>query len=103
MSKSTIAICSTFTQPTPIHRSLLLLTSLGDIENLQSCRRRCQLNNTKQERWENEEFAGHTWGQALLQLVGFFGILEDKRIEQAMATDLELDLLRLAVLFDPCR
>lgn len=38
-----------------------------------------------------------TWGQALLKLVGLVGVLQDQRVEEAVASDLELDLLGLAV------
>lgn len=39
----------------------------------------------------------HTWGQALLKLVGLVGVLQDQRVEEAVASDLKLDLLGLAV------
>lgn len=42
-----------------------------------------------------------TWGQALLQLVGLVGILQDESVDEALAADLELDLLGLAVTLDP--
>lgn len=46
-----------------------------------------------------------TRGKALLELVGLLGVLEDKGVQEALAADLELDLLVLAVLLDPggCR
>lgn len=39
-----------------------------------------------------------TWGQALLELLGLLGVLEDKSVLVAVAPDLELDLVGLAVL-----
>lgn len=42
-----------------------------------------------------------TRGKALLELVGLVGVLEDKGVQEALAADLELDLLGLAVLLDP--
>ena len=46
-----------------------------------------------------------TRGKALLELVGLVGVLENKGVQEALAADLELDLLGLAVLLDPggCR
>ena len=41
-----------------------------------------------------------TWGQALLQLIGLVGILQDKAVDEPVASDLELDLLRLTVALD---
>ena len=51
----------------------LLLVTLGDVHDLEG------------------------WGQALLKLVGLVGVLQDQRVEEAVASDLELDLLGLAV------
>lgn len=42
-----------------------------------------------------------TRGQALLELVGLVGVLQDKGVEGAVAADLELGLLGLAVALDP--
>lgn len=39
--------------------------------------------------------------QALLELIGLVGVLQDKRVDEALAADLELDLLGLAVALDP--
>lgn len=41
-----------------------------------------------------------TRGQALLELVGLLGVLQDKGVQVAVAADLELGLLVLAVLLD---
>lgn len=41
-----------------------------------------------------------TRGQALLELVGLVGVLQDKGVKVAVAADLELGLLVLAVLLD---
>lgn len=41
-----------------------------------------------------------TWGQALLELVGLVGVLQGKGVDEALAADLELDLLGLAVALD---
>lgn len=41
-----------------------------------------------------------TRGQTLLELVGLFGVLQDKGVKVAVAADLELGLLVLAVLLD---
>lgn len=38
--------------------------------------------------------------QALLQLVGLVGVLQDKGVDEALAADLELDLLGVAVALD---
>lgn len=43
----------------------------------------------------------HTRRQALLELVGLLGVLQDKGVDVALAADLELDLLGLAVALDP--
>lgn len=42
-----------------------------------------------------------TRGQALLELGGLVGVLQDEGVEEAFAADLELDLLALAVALDP--
>jgi hypothetical protein len=39
--------------------------------------------------------------QALLQLLGLVGVLEDKGVQVSLAADLELDLLAVGVLLDP--
>lgn len=41
-----------------------------------------------------------TRGQALLELVGLVGVLQDKGVEVLLAANLELGLLGLAVLLD---
>lgn len=41
-----------------------------------------------------------TRGQALLELVGLLGVLQDKGVKVLVAADLELGLLVLAVLLD---
>lgn len=41
-----------------------------------------------------------TRGQALLELVGLVGVLQDKGVKVLVAADLELGLLVLAVLLD---
>lgn len=41
-----------------------------------------------------------TWGQALLELVGLVGVLQDKGVDEAVASDLELDLLGRTVALD---
>lgn len=41
-----------------------------------------------------------TWGQALLELVGLVGVLQGKGVDEALAADLELDLLGLTVALD---
>lgn len=41
-----------------------------------------------------------TWGQALLKLIGLVGVLQDEGVDEAVAADLELDLLGLAVALD---
>lgn len=41
-----------------------------------------------------------TWGQALLELVGLVGVLQDKGVDEAVASNLELDLLGRAVALD---
>lgn len=45
--------------------------------------------------------AAHTGRQALLQLGGLLGVLEDKSVEVRLAADLELDGVDLLVLLDP--
>lgn len=42
-----------------------------------------------------------TRGQALLQLLGLLGVLDDQSVKVALAADLELDLGGLGVLLDP--
>lgn len=42
-----------------------------------------------------------TRGQALLELVGLVGVLQGQGVDEAVAADLELDLLGLAVALDP--
>ena len=44
---------------------------------------------------------GRTRGQGLLELVGLVGVLQDKGVDEALAANLELDLLGLAVALDP--
>jgi hypothetical protein len=39
-----------------------------------------------------------TWRETLLQLLGLVGILEDERVDEPLAPDLELDVVRLLVL-----
>jgi len=43
--------------------------------------------------------SAHTRRQTLLQLIRLVRILEDERVQEAVASDLELDLLRFAVAF----
>jgi len=43
----------------------------------------------------------HTGGEALLELLGLIGVLQDKGVEVSLAPDLELDLLGVLVLLDP--
>lgn len=42
-----------------------------------------------------------TGRQALLQLLGLLGVLEDQCVKEPLAADLELDLLSVLVLLDP--
>jgi hypothetical protein len=39
--------------------------------------------------------------QALLQLLGLIGVLEDQGVQVSLASDLELDVLGLCALLDP--
>jgi hypothetical protein len=41
----------------------------------------------------------HTRRQTLLQLLGFVRILQDEGVEESMASDFELDLLRGLIFF----
>lgn len=41
---------------------------------------------------------GRTRGKALLELLGLVGILKDKGVDEALASDLELDVVGLGVL-----
>lgn len=42
-----------------------------------------------------------TRGKGLLELVGLVGVLQGEGVQEALAADLELDLLGLAVALDP--
>lgn len=39
-----------------------------------------------------------TWWQTLLQLLGLIRVLEDERVDESLAPDLELDVVGLLVL-----
>lgn len=93
-----------------------LLGALGDIDDLEGCsERNCQhrfkatfkihLPSCISFYIPNNSDGGpmrskRTRGQALLELVGLVGVLQDKGVKVAVAADLELGLLVLAVLLD---
>jgi len=82
----------------------LLLVTLGDVHDLEGCLTnhvsiQFHLRIYIIDTWTKGRYSRkvRTWGQALLKLVGLVGVLQDQRVEEAVASDLELDLLGLAV------
>lgn len=57
-------------------------------------------HNTVQGNSRLGDGSKRTRGQALLELVGLVGVLQDKGVDEAGAADLELDLLVLGVALD---
>ena len=93
-----------------------LLGALGDIDDLEGCSERNRQHRFKATskihlpscisfHFPSNLDGGpmrskRTRGQALLELVGLVGVLQDEGVEVAVAADLELGLLGLAVLLD---
>jgi hypothetical protein len=75
--------------------NLVLLGNLGDLQV-------CRVVPTSATTFSlGATVVRHTGRQALLQLLGLVGILEDKGVEVLLAADLELDVVGLLVLLDP--